>query len=65
MTQKTLSEIIDMMRDLASQMSEDIKQASNRVEHIRVTTRANEAHHILNALEELTGETNDGERNTP
>lgn len=54
-----------MMRDLASQMSEDIKQASNRVEHIRVTTRANEAHHILNALEELTGETNDGERNTP
>jgi|688.fasta_scaffold2440505_2 hypothetical protein len=46
----TLSEVIDQMVDLANGLHEDVKQASNRVEHIRSTARANEAVSILHNL---------------
>jgi hypothetical protein len=46
----TLSEVIDQMVDLTKGLHEDVKQASNRVEHIRLTARANEAVNILHDL---------------
>jgi hypothetical protein len=46
----TLSEVIDQMVDLTNGLHEDVKQASNRVEHIRLTARANEAVNILHDL---------------
>jgi hypothetical protein len=51
------SEIMDMVRSHARSLDSDVDLTSTRVEHIRVTTRANEAHQILNALTELWGET--------
>lgn len=59
----TLNEVIDQMVDLANGLHEDVKQASNRVEHIRVTARANEAVNILHNLmhlQEVTVPANDG-----
>jgi hypothetical protein len=49
----TLSEVIDQMVDLANGLHDDVKQASNRVEHIRTTARANEAVSILHNLMHL------------
>jgi hypothetical protein len=49
----TLNEVIDQMVDLANGLHDDVKQASNRVEHIRVTARANEAVSILHNLMHL------------
>ena len=46
----TLSEVIDQMVDLTNGLHEDVKQASTRVEHIRLTARANEAVNILHNL---------------
>ena len=56
----TQSEIMDMVRSHALSLESDVDLTANRVEHIRVTTRANEAHQILNALTKLWGE-NSGE----
>lgn len=50
-------EIIDMVRSHAQGLENDVNQTSTRVEHIRVTARANEAHQILNLLTDLWGET--------
>lgn len=50
-------EIIDMVRSHAQGLDADVNLTANRVEHIRVTTRANEAHQILNLLTDLWGET--------
>ena len=49
----TLNEVIDQMVDLANGLHDDVKQASNRVEHIRTTARANEAVSILHNLMHL------------
>jgi hypothetical protein len=49
----TLNEVIDQMVDLANGLHDDVKQASNRVEHIRTTARANEAVNILHNLMHL------------
>lgn len=43
--------LIEEARALASQLLTDIKQASTRIEHIRLTARANEAAHIVKKLE--------------
>ena len=49
----TLNEVIDQMVDLTNGLHDDVKQASNRVEHIRLTARANEAVNILHNLMHL------------
>jgi hypothetical protein len=46
----TLNEVIDQMVDLTNGLHDDVKQASNRVEHIRLTARANEAVSVLHNL---------------
>lgn len=49
----TLNEVIDQMVDLTNGLHDDVKQASNRVEHIRLTARANEAVSVLHNLMHL------------
>ena len=46
----TLNEVVDQMVDLTNGLHDDVKQASNRVEHIRLTARANEAVNVLHNL---------------
>lgn len=45
--------IIEMASEHAQRCQEDIKLASTRLEHVRVTARANEAKHLLQSLERL------------
>jgi hypothetical protein len=44
---------LDLAKDLASSLLQDINIASTRVEHIRLTARANEAAKLVTALEKL------------
>ena len=55
--------LLTKARELAAQLSADVNQASTRLEHIRLTARANEAAHLLQDLEKLltTGEIDDEE----
>lgn len=48
------NDIIEMAAELAARLSEDIRLASTRIEHVRVTARANEAVNLLHALQTLT-----------
>jgi len=54
-------QLLTNARELASQLAADVSQASTRLEHIRLTARANEAANLLQALEKLltTGEIDD------
>jgi hypothetical protein len=54
-------QLLTNARELASQLAADVNQASTRLEHIRLTARANEAANLLQALEKLltTGEIDD------
>lgn len=54
-------QLLTNARELAAQLAEDVSQASTRLEHIRLTARANEAALLLQALEKLltTGEIDD------
>lgn len=45
--------IIELAKEHAERAREDIKLASTRLEHIRVTARATEAANLLDALENL------------
>jgi hypothetical protein len=56
-------QLLTNARELASQLAADVNQASTRLEHIRLTARANEAALLLQALEKLltTGEIDDEE----
>lgn len=54
-----LNDIIEMAASLAEDLHSDVRLASTRLEHIRVTARANEAVNLLHALQSLTEETND------
>lgn len=56
----TPREIIDMVRSHAERLTTDVNLTATRIEHIRVTTRENEAYQILNALTELWGENGEG-----
>jgi hypothetical protein len=49
----TLNEVIDQLVELTNGLHDDVKQASNRVEHIRLTARANEAVSVLHNLMHL------------
>jgi hypothetical protein len=46
----SLNQIVEQLAELTSGLHEDVKQASTRVEHIRLTARANEAVNILHNL---------------
>lgn len=49
----TLNEVIDQMVELTNGLHDDVKLASTRVEHIRLTARANEAVNVLHNLMHL------------
>lgn len=53
LTSKNLNEIIVTARVLAEGLADDVRQASTRVEHIRLTARANEARLLVEELERL------------
>lgn len=55
----TLNEILTAAREHAGRLQDDIKQAGNRVDHIRMTTRANEAAHLVTHLETLQQDATD------
>jgi BioD-like phosphotransacetylase family protein len=44
-------EILEAARQLAAQLLTDVKYAAHRVEHIRLTARANEAAHLVEKME--------------
>jgi len=46
-----VEQILEAAREHAQRLEEDIRQAANRVDHIRMTTRANEAQHLVSYLE--------------
>jgi len=46
----SLNKVIDQLTELANGLHEDVKLASTRLEHIRLTARANEAVNILHDL---------------
>lgn len=50
-------EILEAARLLAAQLLTDVDTAANRVDHIRLTARANEAAHLLQKLEAAASET--------
>jgi hypothetical protein len=54
----TLNEIIELASQHAERLTDDVRQASTRIEHIRVTARANEAVNLLHYLTKLTEESN-------
>ena len=54
-----INDIIEMAAVLAERLAEDVRLASTRLEHIRLTARANEAVNLLHELQSLTEETND------
>lgn len=57
----TLNDIIEEAYQHAERLSQDVKLASTRIEHVRVTARANEAANLLHHLQLLTGETETNE----
>jgi hypothetical protein len=48
-----LNDLIEAAREHAERLSADIQLASTRIEHVRVTARANEAVNLLHKLNEL------------
>lgn len=63
----TLSEIIEELATLTENLHSDVRLASTRLEHIRLTARANEAANLLHNLmnfqadDENKNQTTDGE----
>jgi hypothetical protein len=43
---------LELAKDLALQLSDDVKLASTRIEHVRLVTRANEAALLVQQIEE-------------
>jgi len=43
---------LELARDLAQLLADDVKLASTRIEHVRLTTRANEAALLVQQIEE-------------
>ena len=61
-----LNKVIDQLTELTNGLHEDVKLASTRLEHIRLTARANEAVNILHDLMLLQDDqetTNDDSKN--
>lgn len=49
-----MNELLTNATHLAQQLQADIQQAANRVDHIRMTARANEAWKIVELLQKLS-----------
>lgn len=47
------SHLTELARQLADRLKEDINRCVTREDHVRVTARANEAHHLLIGLVEM------------
>jgi hypothetical protein len=43
---------LELAKALAHQLADDVKLASTRIEHVRLTTRANEAALLVQQIEE-------------
>ena len=43
---------LELARDLAQLLADDVKLASTRIEHVRLTTMANEAAQLVQQIEE-------------
>ena len=43
---------LELARDLAQLLADDVKLASTRIEHVRLVTRANEAALLVQQIEE-------------
>ncbi len=50
----TLDELIELATEHALRLADDVKLASTRMEHVRVTARANEASNLLHHLMHYT-----------
>lgn len=48
-----LESVLESLHDHAMRLQEDIKLSSTRMEHVRVTARANEAVTLVNSLRTL------------
>jgi rRNA-processing protein FCF1 len=59
-----MNEIIELARLHAVRVKSDVNLAATRIEHVRVTARANEAQNLYEALLELTGETDEVQTGT-
>jgi hypothetical protein len=62
LTKLNLSDIIEVAREHSERLHSDIKLSSTRIEHVRVTARANEAVNLLLALEKLAGDNDNKDR---
>jgi hypothetical protein len=62
LTKLNLSDIIDLAKEHSERLHSDIKLSSTRIEHVRVTARANEAVNLVLALENLAGENDNKDR---
>ena len=49
----TIDNLESLAEELAARLHQDIKLATHREEHIRVTARANEAYELLNRIREI------------
>jgi hypothetical protein len=49
-----MNELLTEATKLAQQLESDISQAATRVDHIRMTARANEAWNLVRILEKLS-----------
>jgi hypothetical protein len=62
LTKLNLSDIIEVAKEHSERLHSDIKLSSTRIEHVRVTARANEAVNLVLALEKLAGENDNEDR---
>lgn len=46
-----MNQVLEAARELAAQLLTDVNTAANRVDHVRLTARANEAAHLVEKLE--------------
>jgi hypothetical protein len=53
MNERPLEVMKELAVDLAAQLLEDVRLASTRIEHIRLTARANEAARLVEQIERL------------
>lgn len=54
--------IVEAAREHYHNLKTDIENAKDRIEHIRLTTLAQEAHNLLTELEDLVGASVDSDR---
>ena len=58
---KTINELVEAARIHFNNLQADIENASTRIEHIRLTTLAQEAAHLLTDLEKFAAALTPGE----